>query len=183
MVATFKNAVQKHYWYELFIDDLPIWGFVGPPPEETKDDEQIYIYTHKAFDINYNGNRVSYTFLLELSLYLCSQGCLKVHICPARPAAALNPVLSCCLQIIQVNLTSENPQPLVTGAKVDFTYSVRWTPTAISFARRFERYLDYNFFEHQVFAQTCIHISACTSGKRGKPAVPVLVCGMLLHCY
>ena len=31
---------------------------MGPPPDETKDDENIYIYTHKAFDINYNENRV-----------------------------------------------------------------------------------------------------------------------------
>ncbi len=44
--------------YELFMDDLPVWGFVGPPPEETKDEEHIYIYTHKSFDINYNENRV-----------------------------------------------------------------------------------------------------------------------------
>lgn len=44
--------------YELFIDDLPVWGFVGPPPEETKDEEHIYLYTHKSFDINYNDNRV-----------------------------------------------------------------------------------------------------------------------------
>ena len=44
--------------YELFIDDLPVWGFVGPPPEESKDDKQIYIYAHKSFDINYNENRV-----------------------------------------------------------------------------------------------------------------------------
>ena len=58
-VKTFQAAVRKHYWYELFVDDLPIWGFVGPPPEETKDEDHIYIYTHKSFDINYNGNRVS----------------------------------------------------------------------------------------------------------------------------
>ncbi|BDA44667.1 Transmembrane 9 superfamily member 3 [Coccomyxa sp. Obi] len=107
--ATFKKAVQKHYWYELFIDDLPVWGFVGPPPEETKDEEHIYLYTHKSFDINYNDNR-----------------------------------------IIQVNLTSENPQPIVPGMNVEFTYSVRWAPSAIPFPRRFERYLDYNFFEHQI---------------------------------
>ncbi|KAK9908535.1 hypothetical protein WJX75_009309 [Coccomyxa subellipsoidea] len=107
--ATFRKAVQKHYWYELFIDDLPVWGFVGPPPEETKDEEHIYIYTHKSFDINYNDNR-----------------------------------------IIQVNLTSENPQPIVPGMNVEFTYSVRWAPSAIPFPRRFERYLDYNFFEHQI---------------------------------
>lgn len=45
--------------YELFIDELPVWGFVGPPPEETKGDDNIYVYTHKAFDIDYNDNRVS----------------------------------------------------------------------------------------------------------------------------
>jgi transmembrane 9 superfamily protein 3 len=108
-VTAFANAVRKHYWYELFIDDLPVWGFVGPPPEETKDDDNIYIYTHKAFDINYNDNR-----------------------------------------IIQVNLTSEQPKALAPGETLEFTYSVRWVPTATPFSRRFERYLDYNFFEHQI---------------------------------
>ncbi len=44
--------------YELFLDDLPVWGFVGPPPEETKDEQHIYIWTHKSFDINYNEDRV-----------------------------------------------------------------------------------------------------------------------------
>ena len=53
-------------------------------------------------------------------------------------------------QIIQVNLTSESPQPLVVGGTLEFTYSVRWQPSSIAFSRRFERYLDYNFFEHQV---------------------------------
>ena len=54
------------------------------------------------------------------------------------------------VQIIQVNLTSENPQPIAPGVNIEFTYSVNWAPTSITFARRFERYLDYNFFEHQV---------------------------------
>jgi transmembrane 9 superfamily protein 3 len=44
--------------YEFFIDDLPIWGFVGPPPEQTKGDSNTYIYTHKSFDIAYNNDRV-----------------------------------------------------------------------------------------------------------------------------
>lgn len=107
--ATFRKAVKKHYWYELFMDELPVWGFVGLPPEEAKDDEHIYIYTHKSLEINYNGDR-----------------------------------------IIQVNLTSEDLQPIASGTKVEFTYSVTWAPTPIHFSRRFERYLDYNFFEHQI---------------------------------
>ncbi|GAB4823325.1 hypothetical protein N2152v2_010371 [Parachlorella kessleri] len=105
----FIDAVQRHYWYEFFADDLPIWGFVGPPPEQTKGDSNVYIYTHKSLDIAYNGNR-----------------------------------------IIQINLTSESPQPIVSGTALTFTYSVQWKPSTILFARRFERYLDYNFFEHQI---------------------------------
>jgi hypothetical protein len=54
------------------------------------------------------------------------------------------------LQIIQVNLTSDVPKPLTPGTSLEFTYSVRWEASTIPFAKRFERYLDYNFFEHQV---------------------------------
>lgn len=57
-VEDFTEAVRRHYWYEFFADDLPIWGFVGPPPEQTKDDTSVYIYTHKTLDIAYNGDRV-----------------------------------------------------------------------------------------------------------------------------
>ena len=64
------------------------------------------------------------------------------------------------MQIIQVNLTSEDLQPITPGSKVEFTYSVTWAETSIHFTRRFERYLDYNFFEHQV--QPFSLASACT---------------------
>ena len=56
-------------------------------------------------------------------------------------------------QIIQVNLTSDNPVAVVDGANLEFTYSVNWVHTSVPFARRFERYLDYSFFEHKVW--TC----------------------------
>lgn len=44
--------------YELFIDDLPVWGFVGPPPEEAGGEERTFIYLHKRLEINYNGPHV-----------------------------------------------------------------------------------------------------------------------------
>ncbi|KAM7482163.1 hypothetical protein LguiB_006746 [Lonicera macranthoides] len=53
-------------------------------------------------------------------------------------------------QIIHVNLTQENPKPLEVGRTFDMTYSVKWIPTNITFARRFDVYLDYPFFEHQI---------------------------------
>jgi hypothetical protein len=49
-----------------------------------------------------------------------------------------------------VNLTQESPKLLEAGKKLDMTYSVKWVATDVSFARRFEVYLDYPFFEHQV---------------------------------
>jgi transmembrane 9 superfamily protein 3 len=64
-VKEFRGAITDHYWYELFMDDLPVWGFVGEyvsaetsAAEGGPEEEQVYIYTHKSFDINYNGNRV-----------------------------------------------------------------------------------------------------------------------------
>lgn len=68
--ATFRKAVKKHYWYELFMDELPVWGFVGLPPEEAKDDEHIYLYTHKSLEINFNEDRVSSMLAVHLCLHL-----------------------------------------------------------------------------------------------------------------
>ena len=36
-MKTFLYAVKNHYWYQMYLDDLPIWGMVGelaaPEPE------------------------------------------------------------------------------------------------------------------------------------------------------
>lgn len=52
-VKAFAYAVKNEYWYQMYIDGLPIWGKVGE-----KDNKQYYIYTHKKFDIGYNGKRI-----------------------------------------------------------------------------------------------------------------------------
>lgn len=54
------------------------------------------------------------------------------------------------MQIIHVNLTQESPKLIDAGKALDMTYSVRWEPTNVTFSRRFDVYLDYPFFEHQV---------------------------------
>jgi transmembrane 9 superfamily protein 3 len=53
-------------------------------------------------------------------------------------------------QIIQVNLTQDNLQPIKAGKVLEFTYAVEWVETNTTFAHRFDAYLDYPFFEHQV---------------------------------
>lgn len=52
-VKAFAYAVKNDYWYQMYIDGLPIWGKVGE-----KEKQQYYIYTHKKFDIGYNGKRI-----------------------------------------------------------------------------------------------------------------------------
>jgi len=107
-VEKFKVAVRNQYWYQLFMDDLPIWGMVGEAVPDGGE-EKLYLYTHKKFMCTWNEDRV-----------------------------------------IEVNLTSENPVPLEKGASLSFTYSVTWHKTDTTFAQRFEKYLDDNFFEHQI---------------------------------
>lgn len=116
-------AVSNHYWYQMFVDELPVWGMVG---EIVADEDVIkeieshidrphgiaestFLYTHKNFTIGFNGDR-----------------------------------------IIEVNMTSEGAVPIEAGHTYDLTYSVHWVEMPDrSFERRFDRYLDNNFFEHQ----------------------------------
>jgi transmembrane 9 superfamily protein 3 len=105
-VNQFKEAINTIYWFEFFIDDLPLWGYVG---EIHDDGHKQLLLTHKNFFVKYNKD-----------------------------------------QIIQVNLTQSNPQLLVPDKELALTYSVKWEAVNTSFARRFDAYLDYPFFEHQI---------------------------------
>lgn len=80
-----QKAVDEEYYFEWFLDDLPIWGYIGDSP--TAQDlilpqgtlyrilvscfelllsvgpieivtQKKYIYTHMHFTIKYNGDRI-----------------------------------------------------------------------------------------------------------------------------
>ena len=72
------------------MDELPVWGFVGLPPEEAKDDDHIYIYTHKSLEINYNEDRVSFPVMLipKGGWCIASQSCW--HVTVHAPLALVN---------------------------------------------------------------------------------------------
>lgn len=50
-LKAFKYAVRNHYWYQMYLDDLPIWGIVGEMENAGQD---LYLWTHKKFEIGYN---------------------------------------------------------------------------------------------------------------------------------
>ncbi|KAK9278312.1 hypothetical protein L1049_027877 [Liquidambar formosana] len=60
-VAKFRAAVNKDYYFQMYYDDLPIWGFIGKVDKEGKADPSEYkyfLYKHIHFDILYNKDRV-----------------------------------------------------------------------------------------------------------------------------
>lgn len=56
--AEFRDAITRHYWYELFMDDLPMWSFVGEVGVDSAKQPQMLIYTHKQLNISYNNDQV-----------------------------------------------------------------------------------------------------------------------------
>lgn len=114
----FGAAVDEHYWYQMSVDDLPVWGLVGKVMKPTDDVEYLQqfpvgtrvLYTHKKYSISHNGPH-----------------------------------------IIHVNLTySDVLTSIASNKQVEFTYEVVWSETSIPFEDRFDRYLEDEFFEHQI---------------------------------
>lgn len=60
-VAKFRDAVKKDYYFQMYYDDLPIWGFIGKVDKEGKADPSEYkysLYKHIHFEILHNKDRV-----------------------------------------------------------------------------------------------------------------------------
>ncbi|PSS36629.1 Transmembrane 9 superfamily member 3 like [Actinidia chinensis var. chinensis] len=60
-VAQFRSAVSKDYYFQMYYDDLPIWGFLGKVDKEGKadpSDYKYYLFKHLHFQIFYNKDRV-----------------------------------------------------------------------------------------------------------------------------
>lgn len=110
-LALFRHAIEQHYWYQLFVDDLPVWGMVG---EHQVEHHRHFLYTHLAFKIAYNGDRIISVELASIDK--------KVELLATQDA----------------------------DFDVTFTYSVEWHATDASFEKRFDKYLDEHFFEHQI---------------------------------
>lgn len=131
----FSKAIQHRWFYQLYLDDLPVWGMVGEmlPKADSfsvkeKDDldrldhmseltdEEIgnlhpYVYTNRNLVISYNGD-----------------------------------------QIVKVDLTSDprSLKPIKEGATMEFSLQVQFVETSEGFHSRFDRYLDHDFFKHPI---------------------------------
>ena len=135
-VKLFATAAEDQWFYQMYVDDLPVWGMVGemlPDLEAAKGEHfgndlshleeavakhtemggefKPYVYTKRTLHVSYNGDRV-----------------------------------------IKVDLTSE-PSSLTevkAGAKLKFELDIQWQKSNVPFHSRFDRYLDHAFFKHQI---------------------------------
>ncbi|KAD7478561.1 hypothetical protein E3N88_01697 [Mikania micrantha] len=59
-VSKFRSAVTKDYYFQMYYDDLPFWGFLGKVERDKTDpsDEKYYLFKHLHFEIHYNKDRV-----------------------------------------------------------------------------------------------------------------------------
>ncbi|PIA59057.1 hypothetical protein AQUCO_00400130v1 [Aquilegia coerulea] len=114
-VAQFRDAVKNNFFFQMYYDDLPFWGFVGKVEQEmwgtidnlwpSEKGPRYYLITHVEFSILYNGNQV-----IEIN-------------------ALGDPNYT-------VDITEDTDEIIV-----DFTYSVSWNATSIDFVDRMDRYL------------------------------------------
>lgn len=61
-VTKFRNAVINDFYFQMYYDDLPLWGFIGKIENNSWDivekGPKYYLFKHVRFDVLYNGNQV-----------------------------------------------------------------------------------------------------------------------------
>ena len=115
-VRKFRQAIVDDYYFEMMLDELPIWGYVGELETKsgvTADNATRYhLFTHLDFSIAYNADRI-----------------IEVNV-SADP-----------LQRVDLaHITDADG-----GREVEFSYSVRWQASDVPFEERMSRYAQYSF--------------------------------------
>ncbi|CAI5950181.1 unnamed protein product [Closterium sp. NIES-65] len=147
-VQKFRNAVLNDYYFQMYLDEIPIWGFIGKVDSgtykvesdtykvesdtykvesDTYDTNQhISIFTHIDFDVAYNSDRV-----VEISV-------------------ATDPYST-------VEMDSSED----TEMEVEFTFSVSWTRTDKAFETRMDKYARYAFLPQHVEVHWFSILNSC----------------------
>jgi Endomembrane protein 70 len=60
----FRKAIQNNYFFEMFVEDLPMWGYVGDIVEsdfivdEVEGTSRSYLFPHLHFNLGYNKHKI-----------------------------------------------------------------------------------------------------------------------------
>lgn len=138
-LETFRNAVRHHWFYQMYLDDLPVWGMVGEMLPENQNEELSNIDIKEKDDLDRLDRILMETSdLKSLKPYLYTTRNLLISYNDD--------------QIVKVDLTSD-PASLVElkpNVELTFTLQIKWEKTEYHFHSRFDRYLDHEFFKHPI---------------------------------
>eukprot|EP00884_Botryococcus_braunii_P021685 jgi/Botrbrau1/81/Bobra.0022s0071.1 len=133
-IQQFRKAVREDYYFQMYYDDLPIWGFIGKVEKAPGSEEhKFYIFTHVHFDINYNKDKV-----IEINV-------------ATDPSALVD---------ISEEATTKNDDSKV---KAEFSYSVKWKETPIAWDRRMDKYRRYQFLPQHLEIHWFSIINSCVT--------------------
>lgn len=110
-----KKAIQNNYFFEMFVEDLPMWGYVGDTAEEdfivneVEGTGRAYLFPHLHFYLGFNKNRI-------VSAKVTTDMDRRVDI-------------------------TDTSAPI----SVQFSYSVEWFEDELEWKNRMTRYADSRF--------------------------------------
>jgi transmembrane 9 superfamily protein 3 len=132
----FQHAIQHRWFYQMYLDDLPVWGMVG---EMLQSPSQLKKTGKDDLDrLEHVADITDAELTRDLSPYVYTTRNLIVSYNKDR--------------IVKVDLTSDPKSltPVKEGKELEFKLLVTYQPTTEEFHSRFDRYLDHEFFKHPI---------------------------------
>lgn len=131
----FAKAVQHRWFYQMYLDDLPVWGMVG---EMLPKADQFSIKEKDDLDRLDHMTDLSDTEIANLHPYVYTNRNLVISYNKD--------------QIVKVDLTSDpkSLKEVKAGTALEFSLHVQFVETSEEFHSRFDRYLDHDFFKHPI---------------------------------
>jgi len=74
-----KHSIHNNYFFEMFVEDLPMWGYIGDVTDEDMllgevAGSKTYLFPHLHFKLGYNNNQiVSAKVTTDVSTRACGQ--------------------------------------------------------------------------------------------------------------
>ena len=63
-LAKLKKSIQDNYFFEMFVEDLPMWGYIGDVADENfladevEGTGNVFLFPHLHFQLGFNNNRI-----------------------------------------------------------------------------------------------------------------------------
>ncbi|KAA6422087.1 MAG: phagocytic receptor 1b-like [Trebouxia sp. A1-2] len=135
-IQKFRKAVKSDYYFQMFYDDLPIWGFIGKLEKVSKPsgmELRYFIFTHVHFDVAYNAD----------------------HIVEINVSTDPNQVVD-----ISEDIVGASPDATIPA---EFTYSAKWRETEVTYDKRMDKYRRNQFLPQHLEIHWFSIINSCVT--------------------